>query len=56
MAIQFSIEYSKGPKDQKSEEVIKAISVEGAIKAKALTGFQGLTGSDPQDGGVLPEN
>ena len=38
MAMQFSFEYCIDPKDHKSEEEIKAIAVEGAMRPKALTG------------------
>ena len=38
MAMQFSFEYCIDPKDHKSEEDIKAIVVEGAMRLKALTG------------------
>ena len=34
MAMQFSFEYCKVPKDHKSEEEIKAIAVEGAMPLK----------------------
>ena len=34
MAMQFSFEYCIDPKDQKSEEEIKAIAVEGAMRPK----------------------
>ena len=33
-----------------------AIAVEGVMKTKALTGFDGLAASDLQDGGVLSEH
>ena len=53
----FSFKYGMDSKDHKSEEDIKAkIAVEGAIYAKALTGCQGLAGSDLQDGVVPSEH
>ena len=52
--MQFSFEYFIDHKIHKTEEDIMAIAVEGAIKAKALTGCQGLAGSYLQD--VPPEH
>ena len=34
MAMQFSFEHCKDPKDHKSEEEIKAFAVEGAVQLK----------------------
>jgi hypothetical protein len=34
MAMQFSFEYCRDPKDHKSEEEIKVIAVEGAMRPK----------------------
>ena len=56
MAMQFSFEHCIDPNDQKSEDKCKAISVEGAIWLKALTGCQGLAGSALQDGRVPSEH
>ena len=51
MGTQFSFE-CLDPKVNKTEKDIKAIAVEGTIKATARTRCQGLAGSDLHDTGV----
>ena len=45
MAMQFSFEHCKDPKDHKFEKKYKALAVEGAIWPKALSGCQKMAGS-----------
>ena len=47
--MQFSFEYCIDPKDHKSDEDIKAIAFEGAMRPKLLMDAM-------QDGGVPPEH
>ena len=52
MKVQFLLEYCSDPEVHKTEEVHKAIAVEGVVQIKAPTGGMAWT----QDGGVPSED